>query len=91
MDELEEIRKKKLEKLQKMQNEQVQQEAQAQQQIQQLEMIVKQVFTKEALYNIANITMNNIFSFYNNKGLENEICYQCINKNCKNKIKGRCF
>jgi len=34
-------------------------------------------FTKEALYNIAETTMENIQSFIDAKTLKNEVCYKC--------------
>jgi len=59
MDELEALKKKKLEELQRQQSaamqEQVNEEAQVKQQIEQLEMMVKQVFTKEALIRYGNV------------------------------------
>lgn len=50
-------------------------------------------FTKEALENIAKFTVKNITDFFEDKPLENEICYICgQNKNNCNKINtGRCF
>jgi len=36
-------------------------------------------FTKEALNNIAGTTMENISRFFENKKLENEVCYHCKN------------
>jgi D-lactate dehydrogenase len=48
-------------------------------------------FTREALRNIAETTLANIKAFYNNEILENEICYQCSNKECKKEKLGRCF
>lgn len=48
--------------------------------------------TKEALSNIAQTTLDNISAFFNEKPLENEICYQCLqNKTCDKKHKKRCF
>lgn len=47
-------------------------------------------FTKEALTNIAETTLNNIADFYNGGYLENEICYQC-DKKCIKKEKKKCF
>lgn len=49
-------------------------------------------FTKEALYNIAETTLKNIREFKENKKLENEICYSCLNKsNCQKNKTGKCF
>lgn len=47
-------------------------------------------FTKEALTNIAETTINNIVDFYNGGYLKNEICYQC-EKTCIKKEKKKCF
>lgn len=47
-------------------------------------------FTKEALENIANTTLENIKEYFNGGFLKNEICYRC-NKKCKKKQKKRCF
>lgn len=52
-------------------------------------------FTKEAMFNIAETTMNNINQFFNTSELvANEICYHCQRNNSKDclKTKGiRCF
>jgi D-lactate dehydrogenase len=48
-------------------------------------------FTKEALRNIALITLGNIASFFKENKLPNEICYKCGIEPCRHKIKGRCF
>jgi D-lactate dehydrogenase len=48
-------------------------------------------FTKEALYNIAETTMNNIRDFFDDKGIVNEICYKCSSGSCNKKINGKCF
>ncbi len=48
-------------------------------------------FTQEALGNIASTTLDNIFQFFRSGLLPNEICYRCGRKNCRKKIKGRCF
>jgi len=48
-------------------------------------------FTKEALQNISNTTMNNIKQFTAGEELENEICYKCDAKPCKKKTEGKCF
>lgn len=47
--------------------------------------------TKEALKNIADITLQNIADFFEGKNLENEICYKCNETNCAKKESGRCF
>jgi D-lactate dehydrogenase len=48
-------------------------------------------FTKEALHNIAETTLSNVKDFYENKQLDNEICYKCTGGSCSKKINGRCF
>ncbi|MFA4838541.1 MAG: 2-hydroxyacid dehydrogenase [Candidatus Neomarinimicrobiota bacterium] len=48
-------------------------------------------FTQEALRNIAQTTCQNIRDFFDNKPLDNEICYQCTNGVCQKKINGKCF
>lgn len=48
-------------------------------------------FTVEAIRNIANTTLNNIKNFFDDKPLENEICYHCENAECVRKKQGRCF
>ena len=49
--------------------------------------------TKEALSNIAQTTVDNIVSYFNNDGYcQNELCYRCGNiQNCKKHSKQRCF
>lgn len=49
--------------------------------------------TKEALYNIAETTFNNIKAYEEGAYLENEICYQCpkFGENCDKKDSGKCF
>ena len=49
--------------------------------------------TQEALHNIAETTMNNIQSYFDNNGLlDNELCYRCGNiEQCKKARKERCF
>ena len=49
--------------------------------------------TEEALHNIAETTVNNILSYFNNDGrCENELCYRCGHiENCKKQRKQRCF
>jgi D-lactate dehydrogenase len=47
-------------------------------------------FTKEALTNIANTTLENIKEYFDNGLLKNEICYKC-DKGCRKKDKKRCF
>ncbi len=45
--------------------------------------------TEEALSNIAETTVNNIVSFFENNQCENELCYRCGNtEDCKT---GKCF
>lgn len=49
--------------------------------------------TEEALGNIAETTVNNILSYYNNDGIcDHELCYRCGNiEQCKKERKQRCF
>ena len=49
--------------------------------------------TEEALNNIAETTINNIKSYFNNDGLcDNELCYRCGNiEECKRERKEKCF
>ena len=49
--------------------------------------------TEEALNNIAETTVNNILSYFNNDGVcDNELCYRCGNiESCKKERKERCF
>ena len=49
--------------------------------------------TEEALNNIAETTVNNILSYFNNDGLcDNELCYRCGNiDTCKKERKEKCF
>lgn len=48
-------------------------------------------FTHEALSKIATTTFSNIDDYFNNKPLENEICYRCNAPICAKQKKGRCF
>ena len=48
-------------------------------------------FTKEALKNIGETTLNNIKDFFDGKPLINEICYQCNQNACSKKENGKCF
>lgn len=48
-------------------------------------------FTKEALKNIAETTLNNIKDFIEGKNLINEICYKCNQGSCTKKENGKCF
>jgi D-lactate dehydrogenase len=48
-------------------------------------------FTREALSNIANTTLQNIDDYFQDKPLVNEICYQCCEDGCRKKTEGRCF
>ncbi|MEO0293493.1 MAG: 2-hydroxyacid dehydrogenase [candidate division WOR-3 bacterium] len=48
-------------------------------------------FTKEALYNIAKITLENIKEYFEGGHLKNEICYKCEEKTCRKKEGKRCF
>ncbi|MBE6529020.1 MAG: 2-hydroxyacid dehydrogenase [Ruminococcaceae bacterium] len=49
--------------------------------------------TEEALSNIAETTVNNILSYFDNGGIcENELCYRCGNiEHCKKTRKQKCF
>ena len=49
--------------------------------------------TEEALSNIAETTVNNILSYFNNEGIcDNELCYRCGNiEHCKKTRKQKCF
>ncbi|MBQ9387433.1 MAG: 2-hydroxyacid dehydrogenase [Lachnospiraceae bacterium] len=49
--------------------------------------------TEEALSNIAETTVNNILSFFNNDGIcDNELCYRCGNiERCRGNRKEKCF
>lgn len=49
-------------------------------------------FTKEALHNIAETTLQNLREFFDDKILTNEICYQCNRgKPCSRDKNNRCF
>ncbi len=48
-------------------------------------------FTKEAITNIAETTLQNIDDYFRGRALKNEICYQCGEKTCRRDKKGRCF
>jgi len=48
--------------------------------------------TQEALDNIAETTVDNIVSFFNDDVLKNEVCYHCQDKEgCRKQRKERCF
>ena len=48
--------------------------------------------TREALYNIAETTVNNITGYFLQERLENEICYQCQKSgSCNDRGKNKCF
>jgi D-lactate dehydrogenase len=47
-------------------------------------------FTKEALANIAETTLGNINAYFDEKNLDNEICYRCSTDSCPRKTTGRC-
>ncbi len=48
--------------------------------------------TNEALFNIAETTLDNLNDYFEEKELKNEICYNCIKKNtCDRKHNKRCF
>jgi len=47
---------------------------------------------KEALSNIAEVTLQNIKAFVSGEGLPNEICYRCTKiDHCDKNEKSRCF
>ena len=48
-------------------------------------------FTKEALLNIAETTLNNLKEFFDGGYLKNEICYRCDKPKCRKKEGKRCF
>jgi D-lactate dehydrogenase len=48
-------------------------------------------FTREALSNIADTTLQNIDEYFQGKPLVNEICYHCCDDGCRKKTEGRCF
>ncbi len=48
-------------------------------------------FTREALSNIAETTLDNLRSYFNGGELKNEICYNCIKKGNCERNGGRCF
>jgi len=48
-------------------------------------------FTKEALHNIAETTLDNLKEFFSGGYLKNEICYKCESKECMKNKKQRCF
>jgi D-lactate dehydrogenase len=48
-------------------------------------------FTKEALANIAETTLENVRLFFEQDRLPNEICYKCTNAVCPRSRTGRCF
>ncbi|HNX68206.1 MAG TPA: 2-hydroxyacid dehydrogenase [Candidatus Omnitrophota bacterium] len=48
-------------------------------------------FTREALRNIAQTTLNNIREYFSNGNLPNEICYKCSVTPCPRLKSGQCF
>jgi len=48
-------------------------------------------FTREALTNIAATTVENLEAYFTGAPLENEICYQCNEPECRKEKAGRCF
>lgn len=48
-------------------------------------------FTREALRNIAQTTLNNVKEFFTEQKLTNEICYKCSTTSCPRKTTGQCF
>ena len=54
---------------------------------------IRAFLTEDALNNIAETTVNNILSYFENDGIcDNELCYRCGNiERCKKERKERCF
>ncbi|WP_321991149.1 2-hydroxyacid dehydrogenase [Marispirochaeta aestuarii] len=48
-------------------------------------------FTREALANIAETSMENFRAYFNGGPLENEVCYRCDRPECSKETAGRCF
>ncbi|MFA5039051.1 MAG: 2-hydroxyacid dehydrogenase [Candidatus Omnitrophota bacterium] len=48
-------------------------------------------FTREALTNIASVTLQNVDDFIHGRELAHEICYQCSRDVCLKKKTGKCF
>jgi D-lactate dehydrogenase len=48
-------------------------------------------FTREALTNIADTTLDNVRSYFTGEPLDNEICYRCNEPECRKEHGGRCF
>jgi len=48
-------------------------------------------FTKEALENIAETTLENVRLFLEENKLQNEICYRCSDGRCLKEKEGKCF
>ena len=48
-------------------------------------------FTREALANIAETSMENFRAYFNGGPLENEVCYRCDRPECRKETAGRCF
>lgn len=48
-------------------------------------------FTKEALTNIAQTTLENIRLYFEEDKLPNEVCYKCKDGDCAKKKTGKCF
>ena len=49
--------------------------------------------TNEALENIATTTLSNVYAFFHDKVLENEVCYHCSKEmtNCQHRLNKPCF
>lgn len=49
--------------------------------------------TREALENIATTTLQNVYSFFHDEKLENEVCYHCSKEftNCQHRLNKPCF
>ena len=48
-------------------------------------------FTREAMTNIAQTTLDNIRGFFDRGELPHEICYRCGEATCQRKASGKCF
>ncbi len=49
--------------------------------------------TNEALENIADTTLSNVYAFFHDQKLENEVCYHCSREatNCQHRLNKPCF
>ena len=48
-------------------------------------------FTREALANIAKVTLENVRLFFEKDEIPNEICYHCGEAACRKKLEGCCW